>query len=134
MDFYKSLVPQVELIATIERTIDLEKTARFGKLSQEYFENSAICLMHPKDLKELGMKKGNIKLSTEEGSVVLKTIGNEYETSKGVVVIPSGPWANKLIDEATFEKKQLWFKVSVETTEEKIPTLDEILTEIKEGN
>ena len=134
MKFFKSLVPQLEILVTLARTINLEKTTRYGKLSQEYFENAAICLVHPNDLKRLGIKEGNIKITTESGSVVVKAINNEFETSKGIIVIPNGPWANKLVGEKEFEQNQVWFKANIESTDEEIPTLDTILKELEEGD
>ena len=130
MDFYKGLVPHIEIIVTIARTINLEKTARYGKLSPEYFENSALCLIHPNDLKRLGIKEGNVKIKTKSGSVVVKAEINEFETSEGIIVIANGPWANRLIDMENFQKNQLCFKAVVETTEEDISTLDTILKDI----
>ncbi|MFX1293514.1 MAG: hypothetical protein ACFFD2_01455 [Promethearchaeota archaeon] len=135
MEFYKGLIPYLEIIVTIGRTISLEKTARYGKLSPEYFENSAICLIHPNDLKRLGKKEGNLKITTKSGSVVVKGVSNEFETSEGIIVIANGPWANKLIDEEHFQKNQLWFKANIETTEEEVLKLDTIIKEISgKGN
>jgi formylmethanofuran dehydrogenase subunit D len=133
MDFYKSLVPRIEVLVNIGRIINLEKTARYGKLSQEYQENAAVCLIHPSDLKTLGMKEGNVKVTTKTGSVVLKAIKNEFETSEGVVVIPSSPWANRLISEENFQQNQIWFKASIETTKESISNLETILKELEEA-
>jgi formylmethanofuran dehydrogenase subunit D len=130
MDFYKGLVPHIEIITTVGRTIDLEKTARYGKLSPEYFENSAICLIHPKDMKRLGLKEGNLKITTSSGSVIVKGVTNEYETSEGVIVIANGPWANKLISKENFKTGQVWFKATLESTKEEVSTLENILKEI----
>ncbi|NVM55931.1 MAG: hypothetical protein HWN66_19680 [Candidatus Helarchaeota archaeon] len=132
MEFYKGLVPHIEIIVTIGRTINLEKTARYGKLSQEYFENSAICIIHPNDMKRLGEKERNLKITTESGSVVVKAIISESETSAGNIVIPNGPWANKLIDEKTFQENQMWFSATIQTTKEKVPSIDIFLQELLE--
>ncbi len=121
------------MIITVGRTIDLEKTARYGKLSPEYFENSAICIIHPKDMKRLGLKEGNLKISTSSGSVVVKGVTNEYETGEGVIVIANGPWANKLISKENFQMGQVWFKATVESTKEDVSTLENILNEITMG-
>jgi formylmethanofuran dehydrogenase subunit D len=134
MDFYKSLVPQIEVIVVIGRTINSEKTARYGKLSTEFFKNAAICLIHPTDSKRLGMKEGNIKIHTKNGSVVVKAVVNEFETSEGMIVIPCGPWANKIIDEKVFQTGQPWFHANIETTKEEILKLDKIFQELKGGN
>ncbi|MHA1266552.1 MAG: molybdopterin dinucleotide binding domain-containing protein [Candidatus Helarchaeota archaeon] len=131
MDFFKTLVPQMEFMVVIGRTINQEKTARYGKLSNEYFENSAICLMHPNDVKKLGMKEGKVKITTKVGSVVVRAESDEFETSEGVIVIPFGPWANKLIDESEFKEDHLWFKASVETTNEEIMSIEAILKELR---
>ena len=134
MDFYKSLVPSIEFIITIGRTINLEKTARYGKFSSEFLENAAICLMHPKDLKRLGMTEGNVKITTKAGSVVVKVINNEYETSEGLIVIPNSPWVNQLVSEEDFQQNKIWFNATVETTKEEIKPLKEILAGLGEGN
>ena len=132
MEFYKGLVPHIDVIVTIARTINLEKTARYGKQSPEYFENSAICLIHPKDMKRLGKGKGNLKITTKAGSVVVKGETNEFETSEGTIVIANGPWANRLIDEEQFYKNRMWVKAIIELTDEEVSTLDAILKEIAE--
>jgi formylmethanofuran dehydrogenase subunit D len=133
MDFYKSLVPQIEILVNVGRTINLEKTTRYGKLSQEYMENAAVCLIHPSDLKTLGIKEGNVRVTTKSGSVVLKALKNEFETSEGVIVIPNSPWANRLISEEGFQQNQPWFKATVKTTKEEVSTLEEILKELEEA-
>jgi len=133
MDFYKSLVPQREVLVNIGRTINLEKTTRYGKFSNEYLENAAVVLIHPSDLKMLGMKEGSVKVTTKTGSVVLKAIKNEFETSEGIIVIPNGPWANRLINEDIYQRNQLWFKATITTTKEEVPTLEAILKELEEA-
>lgn len=121
----------MEMIVTIGRTINLEKTARYGKFSAEYFENATICLIHPNDMKKLGIKEGNVKLISKAGSVVLRAMRNEFETSEGVIVIPNSPWANRIIDQNAFTENQIWFTVTIETTKEEILTMEQILAEIK---
>jgi len=93
-------------------------------------------LLHPNDLKRLGLgiKEGNIKIISKSGSVVVKALNNEFETSEGVIVIPNGPWASKLVGEKGFEQNQNWFKASVESTDEAIPTLEQILQELTGGD
>jgi formylmethanofuran dehydrogenase subunit D len=96
-------------------------------------ENAAVCLIHPSDLKTLGIKEGNVKVTTKSGSVVLKAIKNEFETSEGIIIIPNGPWANRLISEELYQQNQLWFKANITTTKEEISTLDAILKELEEA-
>ncbi len=118
------------MIITIGRTINLEKVARYGKLSEEYLENSAVCLIHPADLKRLGLKEGNLKITTASGSVIVKAVSNEFETSEGIIVIANGPWANKLIDEKDFQENKIWFKANIETTKEEVTKIDTFIKEI----
>ena len=134
MEFYKTLVPQIEVLATFGRTINLEKTARYGKLSQEYLENAAICLIHPNDLKKLGIKEGNVKITTKTGSVVVKAVTSEFETSEGIIVLPNSPWVNKIFAEKDFQQNQQWFRAIIEITKEEIVPIDKIIEELSEGN
>jgi formylmethanofuran dehydrogenase subunit D len=133
MDFYKTLIPSIDVLVDIGRTINLEKMSMYGKLSQEYFENSAVCLIHPNDLKKLGIKEGNLKITTKSGSVVLKAVKNEFETSEGIIVIPNGPLANRIIPEESFQQNHLWFKASIKTTKEPVSNLEAILKELEEA-
>lgn len=132
MDFYKSLIPSIDVLVNIGRTINLEKMSMYGKLSQEYLENAAVCLIHPIDLKRLGIKEGNLAITTKSGSVVFKAIKTEFETSEGIIVIPSGPLANRIIPEESFQQNHLWFKASIKTTKEPVSKLDVILKELEE--
>lgn len=133
MDFYKTLIPSIDILVDIGRTIDLEKMSMYGKLSEEYFENSAVCLIHPDDLKRLGIKEGNLKITTKSGSVVLKAVKNEFETSEGIIVIPNGPLVNRIIPDESFQQNHLWFKASVKTTKEPISSLEIIFKELEEA-
>ena len=133
MDFYQSLIPSIDVLVNIGRTINLEKMSMYGKLSQEYLENAAVCLIHPNDLNRLGIKEGNVTVTTKSGSVVLKAVKNEFETSEGIIVIPSGLFANRIIPEESFQQNHLWFKASIKTTKESISKLEVILKELEEA-
>lgn len=81
-------------------------------------------------MKRLGLKEGNLKITTASGSVIVKAVSNEFETSEGIIVIANGPWANKLIDEKDFQENKIWFKANIETTKEEVTKIDTFIKEI----
>jgi len=78
-------------VRTIEQGVGKER----GKSSDEYFESVAVCYVDPDDLSSLGVKEGsNVRVSTEHGSVVVKTVSSLRGPHPRVVFLPYGPWAN----------------------------------------
>ncbi|MBC7130953.1 molybdopterin dinucleotide-binding protein, partial [Candidatus Bathyarchaeota archaeon] len=103
-----------------------------GKFSKEYMESVAICYLDPQDLKKLGIKDGtNVKVTTEFGSVVVKSIKSIRTPHPGIAFIPYGPWANAVMDPETHGLGMPSFKgipAEVEPApEEPILTLKELL-------
>ena len=83
---------------TIEQGVGKEQ----GKMSDEYFESVAVCYIDPDDLRKLKVKEGsNILVSTEHGSVVVKTAKSLRGPHGGIVFIPYGPWANAVVSNET---------------------------------
>jgi len=121
--FYSYLVPKLNLLASIVRTVPQSVISDKSISSAEYQDTLAICLVHPNDLKLLGIKEGNLKISSEFGSVVLKAIESEKETNEGIIFLPLGPWANQ-ISGAINKKLQLKnLKVKVEITKDEITNI-----------
>lgn len=118
--FYKYLVPKLKLLAAIVRTVPQSVILDKSITSPEYLDALAICLIHPHDMKLLGIKEGNIRLTSEFGSVIVKAIESEKDTEEGIVFLPLGPWANQIsgVDNKTLRLKNL--EVKVEITEDKI--------------
>ena len=80
-------------VRTIEQGVGKER----GKSSIEYLGSVAVCYVDPDDLDSLGIKEGtNIRVSTEHGSVVVKSISSLRGPHPGVIFIPYGPWANAI--------------------------------------
>ena len=119
-DFYTFLVPKVNLHASIVRTVIQSVVSDKSIDSAEYKDTLAICYVHPKDMKVLGIKEGNLKITSEFGEVVVKAVESEREAEEGLIILPLGPWANQ-ISGIFKEKLQLKsLKVKVEVTKEQI--------------
>jgi len=129
MSFYKFLVPKIEKIITIIHTYDEEISKIIGKNTEEYRNNTAICIFSEDDINELGIKENtNVKINTKWGSVVLKAVKSQY-TKKGVVLIPMGIWACQIIPSDIQKYGQIKyrnFKGFIESTDEKIKSYEEL--------
>jgi formylmethanofuran dehydrogenase subunit D len=116
------------------RTIDQGTSKEHGKSSDEYMENVAACFVDSVDLKRLGMKyNANVCVSTEYGSVVLKVLKSQRGPHPGVIFIPYGPWANRIVSPVTDDIGMPSFKgipASIEPAPtEKVLGLRELLTQ-----
>ncbi|MFX1451567.1 MAG: molybdopterin dinucleotide binding domain-containing protein [Promethearchaeota archaeon] len=121
--FYSYLVPKLNLLASIVRTVPQSIINEKSISSAEYQNALAICLVHPNDMKLLGIKEGNLKLSSEFGSVIVKAIESEKDTTEGIIFLPLGPWANQ-ISGAINKKLQIKnLKVKVEVTKDEITNI-----------
>ena len=91
---------QVTLLTgrTIEQGVGKER----GKSSEDYFDACSICFMDADDMQKLGLKnRTNIKVSTPDGSVILKAVKYARAATPGLIYIPYGPWANAICSAAT---------------------------------
>jgi formylmethanofuran dehydrogenase subunit D len=80
------------------RTIDQGCGKEYGKLSEEYLNSVAICEMNPEDMKKLKLRDGDkVKVTTNFGSVVVKSKKSKRIRLPGTVFIPYGPWANLVL-------------------------------------
>lgn len=108
-------------------TIDQGGIAKGGeKMTPEYKKVAAICFMNPEDWKILG-KPEKVKVSTEEGSVVLFAKPDE-RIRKNEIFIPRGIWANLIISSETYNTGTPMYKNMKATL---LPT-DEPVLEINE--
>jgi len=84
------------------RTIDQGTTKERSKLSNEYRESVAICEIDPDDLKELGVKENsNVRVTTKQGSVVVKAKKSKRGPHLKIVYMPYGIWANIIVNPRT---------------------------------
>ncbi len=58
--------------------------------------------MDGEDMKKLGVKNGgNVLVTTQFGSVVLRAVKYPRAATPGLIYIPYGPWANAVCSDAT---------------------------------
>ena len=110
----------MNLQASIVRTVFQSVVSDMAIDSTEYKDKLGICYVNPKDMKTLGIKEGNLKLTSEFGTVIVKAVESEREAAEGIITLPLGPWANQI--SGVIEKEPILksFKVKVEVVKEKI--------------
>jgi formylmethanofuran dehydrogenase subunit D len=109
-------MPNLKFSLLTGRTIGQGQGKEYGKLSEEYRRNVAICEMDPSDIKRIKIKAGqNVKVTSDFGSVVVKAVESSRAPHPGSVFIPCGSWANLLVDPSTHGTGMPSFKgISVE--------------------
>ena len=71
------------------------------KCNESYMKACAICEMNKEDMKELGVKDGDVvKISSEAGEVHVYVKASD-SLDRGIVFVPMGPWANAVIPSGT---------------------------------
>ncbi len=124
---------KLELTLITGRTIDQGAGKEKGKGSQEYFDSAAICMLDRVDMNKLGIRGGNVQVTSHYGSVIVKAKEYPRGSHPGIVFIPCGLWANAVCGDNTYSMGMPMFKgfpVEVESAQDKpILTLDELLKE-----
>jgi len=105
------------------RTIWQGEAIETGKDEEIYPEAVAVCYFNPADMEELGIRDGDpVRVRSEHGEVVVRARAAETDVPpRGVVFIPMGPWANRVVDPDTASTGMPGFKgvkVEVEPTDE----------------
>lgn len=73
-----------------------------GKSSETYYRSGTACEMNPEDMEELGLDPGGfVKVTSEQGEVVLRAVEAAEEVPPGMIFIPYGPWVNLLVRSET---------------------------------
>ena len=121
----------MEFVLITGRTVDQGYGKEFGKFSQEYLMNVAVCEMHPEDMRKLNIRDGkNVRVTTEVGSVVVKARESRRIRKPGIIFIPYGPWANAIMKPETEGTGMPHFKgikARVELTDEEVLDLKSLL-------
>ncbi len=98
----RAMMSKIQVTLLTGRTIDQGTSKEYGKLSAKYKESVAICEIDPDDMKELAIKEdSNVRISTEQGSVIVTAKDSKRGPHPRVVYMPYGYWANLLIDSST---------------------------------
>lgn len=84
------------------RTLRQGQGKEHGKLSELYWKSVAVCEMDPDDMKRLGIKENtNVRIATDYGSVVVRTVKSLRAPHPGAVFVPYGPWVNLIMNSKT---------------------------------
>ncbi len=116
----------MNFILNTGRTVWQGASMELGKDIPYYVASVAKCDMNQDQLDALGIKDGdNVEVISEYGSVVVKAVLTKEELPDGMVYIPMGPWANKVIRPDTDSTATPSFKnVPVEIIPTDKPVLD----------
>jgi formylmethanofuran dehydrogenase subunit D len=124
----------LEVILLTGRTINQGCGKELGKFSESYMENVAVCEMNTEDMKKLGIKdKGNVKVTTEFGSVIVKAKKSRRLKAPSTVFVPYGPWANQVLASNTHGTGMpllKGIKATVEPADTEVLSIRELLLNI----
>ena len=94
--------PKLQVILLTGRTIEQGVAKEYGKESAEYVKSAAVCFLDQADMGLIGVAEGNmVRVSTEQGSVVLQAMKSMRGPHVGIIFVPYGPWANVVVDPST---------------------------------
>lgn len=115
----------MKVILNTGRTIWQGQAIESGKDLKMYIDAAAICNMNEDMMEDLRIKAGdNIKVVSDYGDVVVKVVMAKEALPAGMIYVPMGPWANRVIRPNTDSTATPSFKnVPVDIT----PTDEEVL-------
>jgi len=116
----------MKVILNTGRTVWQGEAIESGKDLKMYVDYAAVCNMSANQFEELGIKEGdNVEILTEHGDVVLKSVKAKEALPEGMVYVPMGPWANRVVKPDTESTAMPSFKgVPVELVATDKPVLD----------
>lgn len=116
----------MKFILNTGRSVWQGQAIESGKDIPMYVKYAAICNMNQDQLDELGIKPGdNVEISSDYGKVVVQAVLAKEELPDGMVYVPLGPWANKVVRPDTDSTATPSFKnIPVEINPIDKPVLD----------
>ncbi|MDI9617953.1 tungsten-dependent formylmethanofuran dehydrogenase subunit FwdD [Methanothermobacter sp.] len=119
------------VILNTGRTIWQGQAIESGKDLKMYVDAAAIIQMNPDMMKQLGISEGdNVKVISQYGDVVVKAVEAKEPLPDGMVYIPMGPWANRVIRPDTDSTATPSFKnipVEIIPTDEEVPDMPTLM-------
>jgi len=101
-----------------------------SKLTDEYFEEVAVCKMNGNDMEKSGVAPDeHVKVTTPYGAVVVKAEKDDGNP-EGLIFIPMGPWANAVVSGNTHGSGMPSFKgidATIEKTGEPVLRVKELM-------
>ncbi len=112
------------------RTSKQGESREIGKATEKYRDNTAIVRLNEDDMEGLGLEEGSsVQVSTEAGSVTVKA-RKDNGLGRGVVFMPIGPWASKVVGGDTCGtgcSHAKGLSASLSNTDDNVKSLKEIL-------
>ncbi len=88
-----------DLILITGKNIDQGVGIEAGKTKKEYVRVAAVCMIDKSDFKKLDCLVGTpVKVTTAYGEVTVYSTISEEGPHPGIIFIPGGPWANRLVN------------------------------------
>ena len=101
----------IKLILMSGRTIDQGISLEGEKLGDMALAATGVAFLDPDDMKELKILSGtSVKVKTAHGEVIVKARVSPDAPHKGIVFIPMGIYANRVIDPETHSTGMPQFK------------------------
>jgi len=128
---------KIEVLLNTGSTINEGRLAKGGnKLTSDYLEECAVCVISPDDFSALGCPE-KVKVSRMDGTreVVVYTKCDD-SVRDGQVFMPRAIWSNVVVSPETFSTGSPLYKgspVVVEPTEEEVLTPEEIVLKVYAG-
>lgn len=116
----------MRVILNTGRTVWQGQAIESGKDLEMYVDAAAIAHMSAEMMSQIGIKPGNnIEVISNFGNVVVKVVATIETLPDGMIYIPMGPWANRVIDPDTNSTATPSFKnIPVEILPTDKPVLD----------
>jgi len=116
----------MKVILNTGRTVWQGEAIESGKDLKMYVDYAAKCDMSSSQFEALGIKEGdNVEILSEYGDVVLTAVKAKEALPEGMVYVPMGPWANRIVQPDTESTAMPSFKgVPVEIVATDKPVLD----------
>ena len=81
------------------------------KTSQKYYAAASINHLHEDDMKKAGiMANTNVRVTSKDGTIVVKAVRTREDLVPGLAHIPMGPWANAIVSAYTYSTGEPCFK------------------------
>lgn len=114
------------------RTIWQGEAIEAGKNLEMYRKAAGVCYMNPEDMTALGVKDGDaIKITSKYGDVVVHAVTTKEPAPLGMIFVPMGPWANRIVLPDTESTSMPSFKgpltVDVEKSNEEVLLMADLM-------
>lgn len=114
------------------RTSNQGEAREIGKATREYRDNTALVHANDEDMSDLGLEEGStVEVITDSGSVVVR-VQEDDGLDRGMLFMPIGPWANKIVGGDTGGTGSSFAKgisADLEPADEDVKDLEELLEE-----